>query len=454
MRELKGDWRDLFSGFMIALDLRKMLFAFFGLLLTIVLLGGITFGWVLFFVDGGSDNVFKYDSITETSVVRLPANYAPHSIYSWFHQRWFGFHTFVNQKLAYVNGIYSTGQPKLSWGLYTIIALLIVTFIWSYFGGAIARSAACEIAREGERIETGKALKYAGSKFWSFFGAPLICVLGFLFFFMCNFIAGLVFKVLDLAYIGAPLAALFLPLALLSGFVMTLIVIGTLAGFPLFLPAVAAEGTDAFDAFSRGFSYVYSKPWHYVWYQLVSGAYGYLCIAFVIIFTVFMCYVGLTAGAAGFDLVIRADHDQFDQINDYAWSWLLSPEHADRTYSFSPTQMARDPHPYGWIMHLSGKIAKPKTNVPRPQTKLHLFASVIVIAWLIVVLGLAYSFAISYFISQQTMIYFILRKKVDEIEMKEIYYEEEEQKVEPVAGEVKVEKPAEAAKPPEEKKPG
>src|SRR6267378_2432196 len=132
MRELKGDWRDLFNGFMVALDLRKCCLALLGIFVTI-----------------------------------------------------------------------------------------------THCGGAIARIAAYEIAKDGERIETRKALQFAKRKFWSFFWAPLICVIGFFFFWICNYAGGLIGGVLDFIKIGAPLVALLLPLALLSGFIMTLICVGT-----------------------------------------------------------------------------------------------------------------------------------------------------------------------------------------------------------------------------------
>ena len=44
----------------------------------------------------------------------------------------------------------------------------------------------------------------------------------------------------------------------------------------------------SFDAVSRGFSYVYSRPWHYLWYQLVTTVYGYICIGFVILFAIML----------------------------------------------------------------------------------------------------------------------------------------------------------------------
>src|SRR6188472_1463063 len=43
MRELKGDWRDLFNGFMVALDLRKCFLALLGIFVTICACGGLTF---------------------------------------------------------------------------------------------------------------------------------------------------------------------------------------------------------------------------------------------------------------------------------------------------------------------------------------------------------------------------------------------------------------------------
>jgi hypothetical protein len=63
-------------------------------------------------------------------------------------------------------------------------------------------------------------------------------------------------------------------------------------------------------------------------------------------------------------------------------------------------------------------------------------ASFLITFWLAITLGLALGYVVSFFISQQTMIYYILRKKVDGIEMNEVFEESEEEA-----------KPAEAVKP-------
>lgn len=405
MRELKGNWLDLFNGFMIAFDLRKMFFGFCGIVATVVLIGGVTLLWSMFFF--GAQKT-------------LPYNLAPHEILQWM----------CNTSSTAMSGLASgeTGKFLLSIAYYILIILLFVV-IWSFFGGAIARTCACEIGKGGERIETSKSLKFVSQKFGSFFWAPLICILGYLFFYLINFGAGLFMKILDFAYIGAPLAAILLPLAILAGFVMTLLIIGTIAGLPLFLPAVAAEGTDSFDAVSRSFAYVYSKPWHYIFYQIVGFVYGAICIGFVVIFAVFMTNLALDTGSDGFNLMGHWDKHEFKQISASSWKYFLSEEHAKMKFSWNPIDVVKNPStlkPYDRPMSIASGIAW-SGNVPAPETKWHKWAHFILVFWLFIVMGFAYGYAVSYFITQQSIIYFVLRKKVDDIDMNEIYLEEEEQ---------------------------
>lgn len=531
MREFKGDWKDLFNGFVLALDFRKMFLGFLGILFTVLVCGTITYIYA--------------NNLKAEGTVELPANLT--------------FHEFTGSLLGAWHQIYS-GDPEdptpWGWGVfYTVLIVPTFLLVWGLFGGAIARIAAYEIARDGERIETAKALRFSWSKFSSFFMAPMICVLGFLFFFLCNVIGGMLTKGLDLLLIGGPIGAILLPLALLSGFIMILIAIGSMVGAPLFFPAVAAEGTDSFDAMSRGFSYVYSRPWHFAWYQFVAAAYGWVCIAFVLVFTVLLCFLGVRAAGTGFDWAARlrtenvygmslrdgkevakeqklydilkineteptgtdkkewAEYEEnmrlldqaldenlsndenlssyakrvlldpnsrklqligrhierlreldpdtarvFDSgkagarkgdsrlnmVNDKAWDLLLSRRHVDTDlYEWSPRAIFTEPHPYGRTMFilncsitwdLGHEDAEVRTvGIDRSiagmskddlawgwEMKLTYW---IVTAWLILAMGLAYGYAVSYFISQQTVIYFLLRKKVDGIEMNEVFEE-------------------------------
>ncbi len=432
MRELKGDWRDLFNGFMVALDLRKCFLALLGIFVTICLCGGLTITL------GNSLN---------RHAVTPPRDLVLHHWWNTQKDAWtviYGQTTLLKEvapakpgaAVQYVpDGVHKTA-PLVKIG-YTILCALLFLTIWSYFGGAIARIAAYEIAKDGERIETRKALQFARRKFWSFFWAPLICVIGFFFFALCNYAGGLVGGVLDFAKIGAPLVALLLPLALLSGFIMTLICVGTVTGLPLFAPAVAAEGTDSFDAVSRGFSYVYSRPWHYVWYQLVSSAYGYVCIGFVILFAIAMCHLGISAGAEGFELSGAWKKEEFHKVANDAWALILSPEHQGcAKYGWDPLSIATAPHPYGRLQNLANHVVGVDYENRGVTKESHHIASFLVTFWLAITLGLALGYVVSFFISQQTMIYYVLRKKVDGIEMNEVFEESEEEA-----------KPAEAPKP-------
>ncbi len=65
------------------------------------------------------------------------------------------------------------------------------------------------------------------------------------------------------------------------GFVIGLAVIGLVVGWPLMAPTISTEGTDSWEALSRSFSYVFQKPFHYLWYAIVA-----MCYAAVLIFVV------------------------------------------------------------------------------------------------------------------------------------------------------------------------
>ena len=443
MRELKGDWRDLFNGFMVALDLRKCFLALCGIFVTILLCGGLTL-WV--------GNSVDYKAVTPPAGGSL-------RLHEWWNAQkdaWDVIYdgAYERDKAGFPTGPRKDPNAGVVIGYTAAFALLLIV-IWSYFGGAIARIAAYEIAKDGERIETRKALQFARKKFWSFFWSPLICLIGLAFFALCNYVGGMVGSLLEIVYVGGFLVAILLPLALLSGFIMTLIALGTVAGFPLFAPAVAAEGTDSFDAVSRGFSYVYSRPWHYLGYQVVSAVYGYVCISFVIIFAVLMCHWGIKAGAAGFQVcgLVRTDQHtkqgEFQKIANNAWAQILSEEHQGmERYRWDPAGIVRGPHPYGRLQTVANEIVDVNYEDLSPGKDHYAYVSFIIMFWLVITLGLALGYVVSYGISQQTMIYYILRKKVDGIEMNEVFEETEE---EAKPAEMSASKPADApAAPPAE----
>jgi len=59
---------------------------------------------------------------------------------------------------------------------------------------------------------------------------------------------------------------------------MVVFSIGVLFGWPLMFPTISSEeGSDAFEAFSRSFSYTFQRPLHYLFYASVTILFGGVC---------------------------------------------------------------------------------------------------------------------------------------------------------------------------------
>jgi hypothetical protein len=162
---------------------------------------------------------------------------------------------------------------------FAVFFLLGTLAIWAFFGGAICRIAAMHATRD-EQISPIRALRFACRKFIGFFTAPLIIDVLVLLFGFLLLIGGLVAGIPVLDILGG---IIFL-LALITGAVMALLIIGGIGGFSLMWPTIAVEGSDAFDAISRSYSYVLDRPWRSLFYAAVAALYGAFCILFVRIF--------------------------------------------------------------------------------------------------------------------------------------------------------------------------
>lgn len=344
MRKLKGNWIDIFNGFSVALDVKKMFAGFVGLLCTIVILGLIP--------------VF--------TAIRICSDIQNSSSFTEMYSR------SIHAILA--------GTP---WKVYLFVTMLylLLLVVWSYFGGVISRIAAVNITKD-EGLEFKKALAFTNKKYFSFFSPFIFAILGFLFFFLCNFIGGL-FGLIP--YVGEIGVALFLPCAILSGFIMAFILIGFIFGASLFYPTIAVESSDAFDAVSRSFQYIFAEPWRYIWYCLVAKVYGILTTAFVWVFGLLMVHLTLFAGAKGMGAKFQ---DVFSLTGLSSCCSSIISDTVPITYKIS---------------------------------------AFIMMVWLVLIIGLIISYAISYCFSASTIIYLLLRKKVDDIEMNEIYTEESQE---------------------------
>ena len=261
---------------------------------------------------------------------------------------------------------------------YSIILFAVSLVVLSLCGGAICRIAALQFA-QGEKPGLTEAVHFAVRKFHSLVTAPItplaiIAVIG-VFILLLGFIG-------NVPFFGELLVGLFLPLALLAAALIAIIAIGTLAGFNLMLPAIAYEDSDCFDAISRSFSYVYAKPWHMGWYTLAATVYGTICYAFVRLFCHLLIQITRLFLQAGF----LRDNEKLNQI----WP---APDFRD---FLVPADVA----PANWSTATGAFLVN---------------------FWVIIVVGLMVSYVISFYFSANTIIYALMRNRVDKTAFNEVY---------------------------------
>jgi len=141
--------------------------------------------------------------------------------------------------------------------------------ILSVVGGAISRSVAIEFAhgRFASRSDTlGFALRRGRAFLGAVLGPVIFCTLALL----ALGVGGLLLSLPVLDVVGSLLYGL----GLLLGLLVTLVLMLHLVALPLIVPALAVEGTDAFDAVQRSYAYVIAKPIRYLVYALLLGLLG------------------------------------------------------------------------------------------------------------------------------------------------------------------------------------
>jgi hypothetical protein len=180
------------------------------------------------------------------------------------------------------------------------LAALWAVAVWGLIGGAVARVAVVALAK-GERIGLREVLRFSARKAGPLVGTPMVPVLGVVAVAVPVAAFGLLYRLPGAA--GGAVAGILAFLPLVGGLVLTLIVIGLAAGWPLMPASVAAEDEDSFDAMSRSYAYVRQRPWHYAAYAALAAAIGAVGLAFVDVFASLV--VHLTAWALAF---VKPDH--------------------------------------------------------------------------------------------------------------------------------------------------
>ena len=172
-----------------------------------------------------------------------------------------------------------------------VLHFFLMLVVWTYFGGMICRAAAVQLTvRENESPR--KIHRFLCRHGMSIIWAVLLPLIGI----FCCYLPILLIGGLSSLPVGDWIAAVLYPLALLAGLAIAVLGVALCLGGPLLFAAVAVDGSDAFDAVSRLYSYVYQRPLHYLFY-VVSAALLTL-IAYVFL-TLFLSIAVFAAGAFG-----------------------------------------------------------------------------------------------------------------------------------------------------------
>lgn len=180
---------------------------------------------------------------------------------------------------------------------FAAIATLWAIMVWGIFGVAIVRCVVLDQAI-GQRIGAWKALGFGIGKIVPLLWAPVGAFLGVACFAALCSLVGLIYRIPEPA--GPTIAGALMIIPLLASVVMLMILIGLALGWPLMVATIAVEAEDAFDAFSRAYSYVYQRLLAFLGLTLVSwvvGSLGFLLVLGGASIVVHLAAWGLAFGA-------------------------------------------------------------------------------------------------------------------------------------------------------------
>jgi hypothetical protein len=163
-------------------------------------------------------------------------------------------------------------DPAAGWGtmVHALLGLIWLMVVWGICGGAIARLAVVQLST-ARQPRLGESLSFALRSAGPLIIAPL-CPLGGL---AGCALVGVAFGLLyRLPGVGPLLAGAALVIPMAAGLVMTLLVAGLVAGWPLLHAALAAGADHALDAISRTFSYLNQRLGLYVLGLAMAGLFA------------------------------------------------------------------------------------------------------------------------------------------------------------------------------------
>lgn len=382
----------LFRVFSIAADLRKVILA--GIGLVVLALGQWGLSQLPFYEPGVHEWAFPWESNLGivgaprlatlgpelTDLVDRPGRTAEQLIVGW-DVTLLPFRQMVAPATALIRF-----DNRLSTVATAITMLLWSLLVWSIFAGAMTRMAAMQFAR-GEKISIRSALRFSLRMTLSYLTAPILPFVGLAILWGLCALLGLIGRI----PFGGPIAVgLLYSVPLVFGVLMTFAMLGLAVAWPLMFATISVEGSDAFDGLSRGYSYLFNRPWYYLGSTLLLMVYGSVVVFFVQILVATAVFVTGWAVAGG--LGSEASRTFYDIAE-----WWLNPRQGN------PAAMTE--------VGDQGLLLGGKTLA----------------VWLCAVRTVPVAFVYSFFWSAVVAIYFLLRKSDDGNELSDVWLGEEEE---------------------------
>jgi hypothetical protein len=273
---------------------------------------------------------------------------------------------------------------------FLVVWLIITLALWSLFGGALTRSAVVDAAR-GRTISASEAFVFSFRRWGWYLLAPVMPLIVVAVLALLLALYGLLFNVPVLDVV----AGLLFIGALGLGFLIAMLIVGWVAGVHLMYPALSAEGTDAFDAVSRAFSYVLARPWRLVGYSFVALVYG--AISYLFVGVIIFLIIFATRGAVA------------------AWVFVDSSKLSAAGKPIDTVDKFDALFPMPMLGQLAYKPAWDHLGITGDIT------ATLIMVWVYLLIGVLGAFAISFYFSSFSVIYLLLRRHTDGSEVSQVF---------------------------------
>ncbi len=375
MSKRRGDWRDLLTTYALALKPNKVYVGYLALLFTLfVMVVAVT----------------VYNLLAQAGIVHpakpwigSPAGVEEGGAIGLLTKAWTGGGKSVCRAfLPLLNPFYAAGPGQFLSGLVHFIlsigTYIALFWVWSGAGGMISRLTALEYARD-DLPTLGDARQMVRAKRNAYWLAPVWPLLFLVALVFLNFLGGLIASV---PYAGRVLLIFpGFPLLFITSILIVMLILFGVLSFGLMMPAVSVGGKDALDGWSTSYTYVLWGSARYILYTAIACAIGYASVFVAARLTHLLIYVLAQSVNLGY--------------------FVSSP----------------------WV-GLSGHHLNLDVGAAGGYTgTLQCIMGLLLLA----VSALPYAYAVSFFFTAFTVIFLLLRKHVDNIEIEEIYEESEEE---------------------------